>query len=92
MQTKHKPRTRPTRKTKYKYRDPNKPKTGQQLPHCFLCKKWLKPERYSVGVCPGCESLVEDPMYVKYARDYFNDPEYYRRVLITLEVLRSVRR
>jgi len=56
-----------------------------------LCKKWLKPERYSVGVCPECESLVDDPMYVKYARDYFNDPEYYQRVLTTLDILKETR-
>ncbi len=31
--TKHSIRVRPNRKTKYKYRDPNKPKTGQKLPH-----------------------------------------------------------
>ena len=91
MSIKNLPRIRPNRKTKYKYKDPNRIRSGQKLPHCFLCKKWLKPERYSVGVCPECESLVDDPMYVKYARDYFNDPEYYQRVLTTLDILKETR-
>jgi len=88
--TKHSIRVRPNRKTKYKYRDPNKPKTGQKLPHCYLCKKWLKIQRFDIGVCPECESKVRDPRYVKFARDYFGDPEHYKRVLTTLKILESV--
>ena len=89
--TKHK-RVRPNRnrKNKYKYKDPNRTREGPRVAICLLCKKFLKKDRFIIGLCMECEANVRDPMYVKWARDYFNDPAHYQKVLTAIELLDSV--
>jgi hypothetical protein len=81
---------RKNKRTKYKYKNPHLPHGSSHCPGCFLCKQWLRRDRWRIGVCERCERSARDPMFVKYARDYFNDPDYYRRLLLTIEVLDSV--
>ena len=81
---------RKNKKTKYKYRDPYRLRRESNCAKCYLCKCWLRRGRWRIGVCEECENNARDPMYVKYARDYFNDPKFYQRLLMTIEILDSV--